>query len=141
MNESDRKAKNALHQRNYKRRHPDRVRESQRRYVLSNQEKIASYLKEYKRTHTIHMTNYRKRYPEKRVAQRAVQWLVSSGKITKPTACPNCHMDTPSNLMHGHHEDYSKPLDVIWMCHACHRAHHNTLRKTRIQLSTTERKR
>lgn len=25
---------------------------------------------------------------------------------------------------HAHHEDYSKPLDVIWLCHQHHMQHH-----------------
>jgi hypothetical protein len=33
-----------------------------------------------------------------------------------------CACGSPDTEMH--HHDYSKPLDVVWMCLPCHRAHH-----------------
>ena len=42
---------------------------------------------------------------------------VSNGKINKPCYCEVCFK---RGNPHGHHEDYSKPLDVLWLCRSCH---------------------
>ena len=48
---------------------------------------------------------------------------VKLGKLIKPKTCSNC---TSQNRIEGHHEDYTKPLTVIWLCHDCHiRKHYN----------------
>jgi hypothetical protein len=51
------------------------------------------------------------------------RWLVSraikSGKLTR-LPCEIC--GNPE--VHGHHEDYSKPLDVRWLCPKHHYEHH-----------------
>lgn len=69
-----------------------------------------------------------KRNPEKRAAQIALGNAVRHGKIAKPSVCPVCHQGTESRRMQAHHHDYSKPLDVQWMCVSCHAAHHKAER-------------
>jgi len=47
----------------------------------------------------------------------AVNSAIKKGIIKKPHKCSMCGEE--GNLV-GHHEDYSKPIDVIWVCRRCH---------------------
>ena len=64
---------------------------------------------------------WRKRNPEK----RKVWWIYSnalrSGKIVPSDVCSRCGK---IGAVDGHHNDYSKPLDVIWLCRRCHVQEH-----------------
>lgn len=52
------------------------------------------------------------------LANRAVEL----GFLVRPEVCPKCNQ---SNLkVHAHHEDYNKPLEVIWLCSECHGKRH-----------------
>ncbi len=64
---------------------------------------------------------YRDKYPNKYKAQTMVSNAARDGKLTKPTQCEFCGTN---NKLHGHHADYSKPLDVQWLCAPCHRQWH-----------------
>jgi len=57
-----------------------------------------------------------------RRARIALANAVRDGKIDKPDACSECL--TSCSRIEGHHEDYSKPLEVIWLCARCHRRLH-----------------
>ncbi len=57
----------------------------------------------------------RAKNPEKSRARALVGYAVKSGKIQKqPCKCGETKVQ-------AHHHDYSKPLDVQWMCFKCHR--------------------
>ena len=43
-------------------------------------------------------------------------------KLTRPKHCEICGKACKP---HGHHEDYDKPLEVIWACPVCHRKIHS----------------
>ena len=55
---------------------------------------------------------------QKVYANRKVQRGVRRGDILKPKHCQVCKMY--KKRIEGHHEDYDKPLKVIWCCKACH---------------------
>jgi len=58
---------------------------------------------------------------QKRKASQALHGAVRRGRIMRPSICSECSIPcTPQ----GHHEDYSKPLQVIWLCRGCHAARH-----------------
>jgi hypothetical protein len=60
---------------------------------------------------------YYQKYPQRRKAHTAVHNAVRDRKLAKPVHCQVCGQ---VKRLHGHHHDYSKPLDVIWACRLCH---------------------
>lgn len=77
--------------REWARRNPDKVRDAYRRYAA--------------------------RYPERRRAYARVRHALDAGRLQKPNRCESCGAEA---LLSGHHEDYSRPLDVRWLCRRCH---------------------
>lgn len=60
--------------------------------------------------------------PEAHRAHMAVHRAVKIGALTRPECCSACGTGTAK--AHAHHDDYSKPLDVIWLCAPCHKLAH-----------------
>ena len=53
----------------------------------------------------------------------AVHRAVTSGLIQRPQTCSVCGRQYPPAgraMIKAHHDDYSKPLDIQWMCPRCH---------------------
>lgn len=61
----------------------------------------------------------RARYPEKVAARRAIQREVNAGRVARLA----CFCGDPKS--EAHHPDYSKPLDVMWLC----RKHHGEMHR------------
>lgn len=59
--------------------------------------------------------------PTKKNAYMALDAAIRSGKITRPNVCSGCGCTDDEHRIEAHHYDYSKPLDVIWLCTPCHR--------------------
>ena len=64
---------------------------------------------------------WRSRNPASYQAHSMVNNAVRDGKLVKPSECEICNDET---ALHGHHCDYNKPLDVMWLCDPCHKAWH-----------------
>jgi len=101
-----------------------RRRANRRREENYERERAKERAKEAKRREK------RKEYDRKRAqtpqwkAREQLKSAVRRGDILKPTACEDCGKELPSRLIHGHHHDYSKPLEVEWLCTRCHGRRH-----------------
>jgi len=62
----------------------------------------------------------KQRYPDRIKAREAAAWAVRSGKIPR-RPCEICR-DQNVQL---HHDDYSKPLEIRFLCVKHHREYHN----------------
>lgn len=97
------------------------------KHYVDNREKISEYERkrsaaEHRKSKAlIYQRNRRSASPEKNRARQMVSRCVRSG-ILKKTPCSLCGNEN----VQAHHADYSKPLDVVWVCFKCHReAFHN----------------
>jgi len=82
-----------------------------KRWQLSQPEAYKAYLDRYKSKH-----------PDRVRAGNAVRGAVFRGTLDKPESCLRC--GASGVRIEGHHHDYSKPLDVEWLCRPCHAAEH-----------------
>ena len=74
-------------------------------------------------THAAALSRQVKKSPEKYAARVKLGNAVRVGLIIRQP-CSVCG-ETKSE---GHHEDYSKPLDVIWLCNKHHRERHKEMK-------------
>jgi hypothetical protein len=59
-------------------------------------------------------------HPEKHRARVAVYYHRKVGNLV-PLPCQQCG---GTDTLHAHHRDYSRPLDVTWLCERCHVLEH-----------------
>ena len=59
----------------------------------------------------------RARYPDRYRARLKAGRAKLSGELVPPPVCSVCGGERPLEM---HHTDYAKPLEVTWVCRACH---------------------
>lgn len=90
----------------WRREHPKEDRQRQRKYALEHPETVRA-----------RGIRWRKKNPDKTRVEKILQYQVRIGNIINPGACSLCG---ETEGVEAHHPDYSKPLDVVWMCRPCH---------------------
>jgi hypothetical protein len=95
-------------------------------YRYENLEKIHEY--DRARSHDAKRKQLRAKITKKRrkdvgyeKAHLQLERNVKNGNVIKPKACQCCGKEA---RLEAHHMDYSRKLDVIWLCVSCHRQYH-----------------
>lgn len=114
--------------RGYREARPEAHREYRQKWCQANPEKKAAANRSWNERNVgrrIELNKgYAERYPEKARAQHAVTRDVARGKIHKPELCSRCGALPDVVDLHAHHDDYSEPFDIEWVCRTCHVEHH-----------------
>lgn len=80
------------------------------------------YQKDYQKSYN---RKYSKLYREKVSARLALIQAVRLGRVSRPEKCQRCGENKKPD---GHHNDYSKPFEVEWLCKGCHAEVHKSIR-------------
>lgn len=83
----------------------------------------SAYWKEYNPVHR-EQISYRQSNPARYRAHNAVESALKTGRLQSQ----NCELCSIS-ISCAHHHNYSKPLDVSWLCPSCHGFVHRVLRR------------
>lgn len=65
-----------------------------------------------------------RKWSPKREARYQLNLALKRGDIVKPNVCIECHN---KKRLTAHHRDYSKPLEVEWLCYQCHGIRHRNI--------------
>lgn len=87
-------------------------------------EQVISWRKENKEKYNEYQRKFKSKNRTQIDARRCVYYAVKGGILIKPLLCEICGENKP---LQGHHEDYTKPLEVKWLCRTCHCQQHNKL--------------
>ncbi len=105
--------------------HLNKCKECNKRDVTTNRNLKIKYYRQYDRNRGSrqgyeYAKEYRQKYPNKYRAKSIVNRAVRAKKLFSQP-CYECgSIDSP----HAHHDDYSKPLNIRWLCPPCHSKWH-----------------
>ncbi len=102
-----------LYKRRWRVKHKARLLKLEAEWRDENREKVNAAAK-----------RWRLKNPGKSAAHRAVWGAMKAGHLTKPKRCAQCNKVVE---VEAHHDDYSQPLVVRWLCTPCHHLHHGDL--------------
>lgn len=142
LTDEERQARNRDYLRQFRQQYPEKVRQYQRRYWAQFTEeerrtKRHEYDHRYRARHREKVRQDGRRYRHKhyhkdivrsRLLARVHAVVKKARKIgtlaRKP--CEDCGRTAD---IQAHHDDYSKPLGIRWLCRSCHYQHHIELRR------------
>ncbi len=94
-----------------------------RKWRDKNREKRRLYEREYYKRHhpecIAYHRKWRTRHKKESNVHNMIWRKVKAGKILKKH-CVICR----NKIAEAHHQDYNKPLEIIWLCASCHKKLH-----------------
>ena len=116
--------KKLAYSKQYQRDHREATNANSHKYAVTHRKQLARRQRDYYRRNPERCSAINRRvaakHPERATAYTAVHCALAKGMLIRPTACRVCGDKNPQ----AHHADYTKPLDVEWLCPLCHNTVH-----------------
>lgn len=110
----------------------DREKQLNKEYYEQNSVRVRARIRKWKKDNPKLVSRCTKRWASKNAEKTKAHYLlnraVKTGAIKKPERCFDCGEIA---CLDGHHEDYGKPLVVVWLCRVCHVRRHQEDGKTK----------
>lgn len=91
--------------------------------VRKNRKKKRVYYNAYDRERYATGDHKKIQDPIKQACRRVTHKAIAMGILVKPKRCQRCGM-LKRKPLDAHHHDYTKPLEVVFVCRPCHGAIH-----------------
>jgi len=118
------------YKRNYYQKNKEKISEKAKIYRSKNKDKISIQKSKWEEKNIEHVREHKRKYIKKYrqlpdvkfkdTARLLLKTEIRAGRMNRQP-CEVCGIN---NGVQGHHEDYSKPLEVIWLCRKHHRQLH-----------------
>jgi|SRR5271170_2702211 len=99
----------------------EKIKKQRHEYYLNHRDEYKIATQKWRKENKIKFKESWKKsdekFPLKRPARKILNYNIEKGYIIRPTICNKCGKE---GKIDAHHEDYSKPLDVQWICKRCH---------------------
>lgn len=120
----ERRARRAAYMKEWRKSHLPECRAAKNRWSERNRDKMREYQRAWKRRNKerVRASNResRRRNAAKHNARSMIEWYVQKGLVLKMP----CEVCGSTDGIQAHHDDYSKPLDVNWLCLRHHQERH-----------------
>lgn len=115
----------------------EKLRAAQRRYNNSKKgkQKHLEWRSKPKNRKSVNdrVAKYRKQNKLEVSARLQLARAVNDGEVVRGEVCEDC--GRKSDTIEGHHNDYTKPLEVEWLCSRCHGKRHRIKDQTTLPAS------
>lgn len=108
-----------------KRKERDRNRPNAKERVKKNCDRLKNNEEARAKNNQSKKEWYQKNKHKKNANVRVSRALLN-GVLTRPILCEKCGVQ---KKLEAHHEDYNKPLEVVWLCVECHNNRHKEINK------------
>jgi len=115
---------------NWREKNREKWNETRRKYSIKKiesdpqyREKLKIFARNQYRKHRAKKLLYSalQKGTQKRIARTKLRHAIMRGDIIRSPKCDACNSFIKTE---AHHDDYSKPLSVIWLCKICHEKVH-----------------
>ena len=118
----------------------DKYRELTRKWRKNNKERTLELntrsVSKCIETRRAYGRNYKNKYPKKYKCRMTTHSAIENGSLIRPDICSVCC--GTDKYIQAHHDNYDRPLEVVWLCNSCHNELHKQLRDTERNLCDAE---